>query len=461
MSKNDYINELRARIAHLPEEERDAALTYYIEYLEEVGEENIQQVIQQLGTPRDVAERIIADYASRSSSAAGQNGYDPFASGSYRPNTPPYHDYNKYQQKEKSNHGCLIAIIALLTSFIWLPILFVVAMVLLGIIGGMIGLALGGVGGVIIGIGTLLSDPSEGIFIISAGLIFSGVFLLALAPVTMLYTRFLPWVWRCIRGKKKQDVPHYQPTSDPGPYADSFRQQNENWNHQEEPAQEEETYRRPPEPEYHSPFGNDAPPEKNTTATLNPNTQYTNPFQSPKDDLPRPNLETPGADAKAPEQNPTLETPGADAKAPEQNPTLETPGADAKAPEQNPTLEAPTSNAQDAPVPELKIDTVPPVVANEESKAQPNTESAETVGTPVVETAPVEEAPAQSAPAPEASAEQPVKQQDDSTDSVKLVNDWDTQKAIQDTITLVQDVEDDIKAADAAASDSASEEEKQ
>lgn len=51
MSKNDYINELRARIAHLPEEERDAALTYYIEYLEEVGEENIQQVIQQLGTP--------------------------------------------------------------------------------------------------------------------------------------------------------------------------------------------------------------------------------------------------------------------------------------------------------------------------------------------------------------------------------------------------------------------------
>lgn len=456
MSKNDYINELRARIAHLPEEERDAALTYYIEYLEEVGEENIQQVIQQLGTPRDVAERIIADYASRSSSAAGQNGYDPFASGSYRPNTPPYHDYNKYQQKEKSNHGCLIAIIALLTSFIWLPILFVVAMVLLGIIGGMIGLALGGVGGVIIGIGTLLSDPSEGIFIISAGLIFAGVFLLALAPVTMLYTRFLPWVWRCIRGKKKQDVPHYQPTGDPGPYADSFRQQNENWNHQEEPAQEEETYRRPPEPEYHSPFGNDAPPEKNTTPTPNPNAQYTNPFQSPKDDLPRPNLETPGADAKAPEQNPTMETPGADAKAPEQNPTLETPGADAKAPEQNPTLEAPTSNAQDTPVPELKIDTVAPVVASEEAKVQPNTEFAETVGTPVVETAPVEEAPAQSAPAPEAPAEQ-----QDSSDSVKLVNDWDTQKAIQDTITLVQDIEDDIKAADAAASDSASEEEKQ
>lgn len=446
MSKNDYINELRARIAHLPGEERDAALAYYIEYLEEVGEENIQQVIHQLGTPRDVAERIIADYASRNSSAAGQNGYDPFASGSYRPNTPPYHDYNKYQQKEKSNHGCLIAVIAVLTSFIWLPLLFSFAMILLGIIGGMIGLALGGVAGIIIGIGTLLSDPSEGVFIISAGLIFSGVFLLALAPVTMLYTRFLPWVWRCIRGKNKQDVPHYQPTGDPGPYADSFRQQNENWNHQEEPAQEEETYRRPPEPEYHSPFGNDAPPEKNTTPTPNPNAQYTNPFQSPKDDLPKPNLETPGADAKAPEQNPTLETPG----------------ADAKAPEQNPTLEAPASNAQDTPVPELKIDTVAPVVASEESKVQPNTESSETVGTPVVETAPVEETQAQSVPAPEASPEQPVEQQDDSTDSVKLVNDWDTQKAIQDTITLVQDVEDDIKAADlAAASDSASEEEKQ
>ena len=35
MTREEYIEELRARISHLPKEERESALSYYIEYLED------------------------------------------------------------------------------------------------------------------------------------------------------------------------------------------------------------------------------------------------------------------------------------------------------------------------------------------------------------------------------------------------------------------------------------------
>ena len=38
MTREEYIRELRARIAHLPKEEREAAMSYYVEYLEDAAE---------------------------------------------------------------------------------------------------------------------------------------------------------------------------------------------------------------------------------------------------------------------------------------------------------------------------------------------------------------------------------------------------------------------------------------
>lgn len=63
MTREEYIRELRARIAHLPKEEREAAMSYYVEYLEDAADKSMEEIIMELGTPRDVAERIIADCA--------------------------------------------------------------------------------------------------------------------------------------------------------------------------------------------------------------------------------------------------------------------------------------------------------------------------------------------------------------------------------------------------------------
>lgn len=63
MDKAGYLKSLRSRLHRLPVHEIDAALIYYEEYFDEAGEENEQQVIQQLGPPSQVAAQILADLA--------------------------------------------------------------------------------------------------------------------------------------------------------------------------------------------------------------------------------------------------------------------------------------------------------------------------------------------------------------------------------------------------------------
>ena len=65
MTREEYIEELRARISHLPKEERESALSYYIEYLEDATDKTMEEIIAELGTPGEVAERIIAECAQQ------------------------------------------------------------------------------------------------------------------------------------------------------------------------------------------------------------------------------------------------------------------------------------------------------------------------------------------------------------------------------------------------------------
>ena len=46
MTRNEFIAELRGRLAVLPPEERENALQYYEEYFDDAGPENEQAVIR-------------------------------------------------------------------------------------------------------------------------------------------------------------------------------------------------------------------------------------------------------------------------------------------------------------------------------------------------------------------------------------------------------------------------------
>lgn len=82
----------------MPKEERESALSYYIEYLEDATDKTMEEIVAELGTPGEVAERIIAECAQSN-------------------------------QERGENAGCLVGALAVLTSPVWLPVLFVIFVV--------------------------------------------------------------------------------------------------------------------------------------------------------------------------------------------------------------------------------------------------------------------------------------------------------------------------------------------
>jgi uncharacterized membrane protein len=58
-----YLAELRRLLSALPQDEREAALTYYGEYFDDAGAEETERVISELGSARALAEQILSGYS--------------------------------------------------------------------------------------------------------------------------------------------------------------------------------------------------------------------------------------------------------------------------------------------------------------------------------------------------------------------------------------------------------------
>ncbi len=70
MTRSEWMSDLRERLSHLPQEEREAALSYYEEYFDEAGADREQAVMNELGSPAAVASRILADHAVKAARQA-------------------------------------------------------------------------------------------------------------------------------------------------------------------------------------------------------------------------------------------------------------------------------------------------------------------------------------------------------------------------------------------------------
>lgn len=65
MNRAQFISELKSKLQGVPFDEAASAIAYYEEYFEEAGAQNEQQVIAELGSPADVAAKIIGEFAIR------------------------------------------------------------------------------------------------------------------------------------------------------------------------------------------------------------------------------------------------------------------------------------------------------------------------------------------------------------------------------------------------------------
>lgn len=169
MNKETYLKELESKLKRLSSEEVEAALEYYNEYFDEAGEENVQQVIQELGTPAQVASKILADNAIK--------------------------DLENHPQSTKKGLSAIwVVILAILASPIALPLLIAVAALIFAFVivfaalafsgfAVTISLMLGGIFSMIAGVMVIPQHFPTALFFIGAGLTVTGIGILIFSPV--------------------------------------------------------------------------------------------------------------------------------------------------------------------------------------------------------------------------------------------------------------------------------------
>lgn len=78
MNRIEFMRELEGLLLELPDSEREEALQYYSDYLEDAGVENEEEVIASLGSPKKVADTIKAGLFSENAGAFTDTGYQAY-----------------------------------------------------------------------------------------------------------------------------------------------------------------------------------------------------------------------------------------------------------------------------------------------------------------------------------------------------------------------------------------------
>lgn len=138
MNRSEFFRNLELELFRMPAEERQAALDYYHEYFDDAGEENEQKVLEELGSPNQLAAKIKADSAIRQL------------------------DAEKRPTVKKGISAVWLVILAIFAAPIALPLAIGGAMLAIGIIAALIGI----LAALIIGVAALFFG---GIVVVVAG----------------------------------------------------------------------------------------------------------------------------------------------------------------------------------------------------------------------------------------------------------------------------------------------------
>ncbi|MCH5197473.1 MAG: DUF1700 domain-containing protein [Oscillospiraceae bacterium] len=193
MNKYEFLAQLRNALSSVPQEEREAAMSYYEEFFSDAGEENEQAVISSFGSPEELARSIIDENrkgATRSADEPTPSG----KSGSYsNPFTPPP---TRAQQKTGWTGGqiALIIVLLVLSSPVWIGLLSALLGILISLFAVFICIIVAfGVSAIlalVTGIAAFFTGtPAGGLFAIGVSLFFAGLFPLVIYPLCKLMIR--------------------------------------------------------------------------------------------------------------------------------------------------------------------------------------------------------------------------------------------------------------------------------
>lgn len=205
MNRLEFMQRLEALLSDISPSEREEALQYYNDYLNDAGVENEQEVLDGMGSPEQLAKVI--------KEGLEDNGVEgEFTETGYHNEAFEEKAKNEIVQKEEKKRlsGGMIVILILL-CILAMPMLVAMLSGLfgagVGILGGLIGIFAGtaaaGLGLFIaaivllgIGIGELFIAPLVGMCLIGAGILLLGVSIFFIWITVWLWGSALPWLIR-------------------------------------------------------------------------------------------------------------------------------------------------------------------------------------------------------------------------------------------------------------------------
>lgn len=237
MSRTEFMSELEYLLQDIPEEEKAEALAYYRDYLEDAGDENEEQVIREFGSPERVAAIIRSDLSGSLEDGGEftEAGYQderfrdpnyqvvqhrdlPDVSGTEEDGSQHRENRKKSgkgQGRPASNDSFVMR---LLKVGLLLVAIALISPILLGLGGGVLGIAagllalivtailligvltvaacIGSIALLVLGVGLLVTQPWSGLLVLGFGVLVLGLAFIGIALSVLVYGKFIPF---CIR----------------------------------------------------------------------------------------------------------------------------------------------------------------------------------------------------------------------------------------------------------------------
>lgn len=190
MTKYEFLGDLSRLLSDIPKEEREQALSYYEDYFADAGKENEEAILEELGTPQEVAKQILEESEQEIPVSQGkiEEKNEVFH---YEENQQNFS--NESEQKKRWTWDTSHILLAIILAVVAFPALFAgvcaVGSVLLGVVCalffGSFGIGIAGIclclsGGVLVfvgiasitaGVGTMFLYAGVGLLLFGIGLL--------------------------------------------------------------------------------------------------------------------------------------------------------------------------------------------------------------------------------------------------------------------------------------------------
>lgn len=221
MNKKEYLARLEALLSGISEEERQAAMEYYTDYLEDAGPEGEMQAIGNLGSPEIVAAAILESIKSDGSEGSWtEKGYEAKA-----PHRDVPDSRENIVRRERRKRGFLwIMLAAAGMLFLGIPVVTTVASVAFAVVVSLLALFIGGIAAgfalavagvvlIVMGILRIMTLPGMGAMLagigflcIAAGFLLLPVAVWIVGSVVPGIGKGISWVFHRMFGKGGQNA---------------------------------------------------------------------------------------------------------------------------------------------------------------------------------------------------------------------------------------------------------------